>query len=333
MSVTSLDTLRVAEKNSMSLNAGIDGRDILRAVHRSVMTVESFAGAQPETFIDRCFAELTALAAMIEDDPEAEMVRKLLFNSLSVLDRSSMHRRMRVQPLGYAGDYLLIDWIYTGRICKDPIGRHWDALFHRYPGVRAVMNRKDFLRRELLAFTGQWTGRSLRVLDLGCGSARDICEAVSAVAGSAERGAPVQFRLDCVDHEPMAIRYARRLRHQMQVPAVPRWICGNALKYRPEGGYDFIWSGGLFDYLNDELARMLIRRMWRWLNPGGQIVFGNFHPRNPTRIPMELCGGWFLIHRTEEDLVALVVSAGVPREAISVAQESLGVNLFCRIRK
>lgn len=327
------DISQTTEMNLMSRDSGVCCRDILRAVHRCVMTVESFTGAESGTFMERCFAELTAVAAMLENDPEAGLVRKLLFNGLSILDRSSLHRRMRAQPLGYAGDYLLIDWIYTGRISNDPVGRYWDALCHQYPGGRAVMNRKEFLRKELLAFADRSEDRTLRVLNLGCGSARDICEAVSAVAGSAERSAPAQIRLDCVDHEPMAIRYARRLRHEMQTPAVPRWICRNALKYRPDGGYDFIWSAGLFDYLPDDLCRVLIHRMWRWLNPGGQIVFGNFHPRNPTRIPMELCGEWFLVHRAEEDLVALAVSAGVPLEAISVAQESLGVNLFCRIQK
>lgn len=281
--------------------------------------------------MDHCFTGLHGLAAMIENDFDAELVRKVLFNSLSVLDRSPLHRRMRAKPLG-PGDYLLIDQIYTGWIGDDPVGRHWDALFHQYPGVRAVMNRKEFLRQEFLVFAGRSKGKTLHVLDLGCGSARDMYEAVRAVAESAE-GNVVPIRLDCVDYEPTAIEYARRLCREMQVPADSRFICHNAVTYRPDSKYDFIWAAGLFDYLPDDLCRILIRRIWRWLNPGGRIVFGNFHPRNPTRIPMELCGGWYLIHRTEEDLIALATSAAVPLESISVVQEPLGINLFCRIQK
>lgn len=63
------------------------------------------------------------------------------------------------------------------------------------------------------------------------------------------------------------------------------------------------------------------------------MVFGNFSPRNPSRVPMELCGQWFLIHRTEDELVDLATSAGIPKNNVNIGMEPLGINLFCEVWK
>ena len=86
------------------------------------------------------------MADMLEGDPETGLVRKLLFNSLAVLDRSPLHRRMRAKPFGYTDDYLLIDWIYAGRIGNDSVGRHWDAFFRRYPGAHTGVRTRELMR-------------------------------------------------------------------------------------------------------------------------------------------------------------------------------------------
>jgi SAM-dependent methyltransferase len=97
--------------------------------------------------------------------------------------------------------------------------------------------------------------------------------------------------------------------------------------------YDLIWSAGLFDYLDDRIAALLLKKVWRNLKDGGQIIFGNFGPDNPTRNGMELVVRWYLIHRTAEDLVKLVRMSGVPFSEVSIESEPLGVNLFCVIKK
>jgi hypothetical protein len=69
------------------------------------------------------------------------------------------------------------------------------------------------------------------------------------------------------------------------------------------------------------------------LQKGGWFVFGNFSLQNPTRHGMELVGKWYLLHRSAEELIALCNAAGVPYESVEVDHESLGINLFCKIRK
>jgi len=170
---------------------------------------------------------------------------------------------------------------------------------------------------------------SCSILDARCGSCRDIYEAMSYLPSV---GSQVEF-LHCVDQDQQALEYARILLAEHRVQARIQWECFNIPQLRPQVKYDLIWLAGLFDYLSDRLAAFLLKRMWFWLKPGGRIVFGNFHPNNPSRLPMELCGQWFLIHRTEDDLLGLVKAADILGANAAVGSEPLGINLFCEIRK
>jgi SAM-dependent methyltransferase len=306
---------------------------VLVAMRRSALLIESFDGSEPASFMDECFASLHEFSQMLSGHAWQQDARDLFFRSTPVLDRSLIHRRMRHKPLGYAGDYLLIDWMYTCKTAKDRLGRVWDTLAHQYPGVQAVRNRKQYFADLLRHCVAERNPAPLSLLNLGCGSARDLRDALIALDPSSDVIRERVVQVHCVDHELLAIRYAKRLFGEMGLRLGVHWDCTNALRLRPEQKYDLIWSAGLFDYLNDDVSRLLIRRMWRRLNDGGRIVFGNFHPRNPTRVPMELCGGWYLLHRTEEDLIRIASAAGVPIGCITVEEEPLGINLFCHLRK
>jgi extracellular factor (EF) 3-hydroxypalmitic acid methyl ester biosynthesis protein len=94
-----------------------------------------------------------------------------------------------------------------------------------------------------------------------------------------------------------------------------------------------IWSAGLFDYLNNRPATLLLRRLWRWVPPGGELVIGNFSTANSTRAYMEFMGSWTLHHRTESDLASLACQAGIPDNAIRIEHEPEKVNLFLHAKR
>jgi hypothetical protein len=48
---------------------------------------------------------------------------------------------------------------------------------------------------------------------------------------------------------------------------------------------------------------------------------------------MEWCGDWFLIHRTEPEMVLLCEQAGIPRENICFDQKPLDMSIFCKAEK
>ncbi len=243
-----------------------------------------------------------------------------------MLDQSPLHWRMRRKPCGYAGDYLLLDGIHTQHIAERGKARVWDELFHLYPGAQAVRQRAQVFGQVCRTMAHD-LGRPIAVLDLGCGSGREVYAALQADGGLIER-------LRLVDLDAGALAYAQGLILSLgaQAPAIEAERL-NVLRLHAGGDHDLIWAAGLFDYLDDRAAALLIRRLWRDLRPGGRVVFGNFHPRNPSRAAMELCGQWFLIYRTAQELEALARRAGVPAENVRVFAEPLGINLFCEIKK
>jgi extracellular factor (EF) 3-hydroxypalmitic acid methyl ester biosynthesis protein len=66
--------------------------------------------------------------------------------------------------------------------------------------------------------------------------------------------------------------------------------------------HDLIYSGGLFDYLDNVTSAALVRVFAKMLNPGGSLVIGNFTKDNTTKAFCHLITNWNLIHKTETDM-------------------------------
>lgn len=219
---------------------------------------------------------------------------------------------------GYAGDFQIIDDIYTQRVSEDPMLRAWDECFHAGLAPRAVRNRKGYFKQLLSRYVGKHTGAGpLRVLNVASGPCRDVAEYFEQ-----SHSAPVH--ITCLDQDANAIAHARRLCRPFADSV--DFVQGNALKFSSERKYDLIWSAGLFDYFNDEWFVAALKRLARALAPGGSLVVGNFSPSNPQRAYMEVFCEWVLHYRNEEQLLDLAARAGLHDAAIR--QEPLGINLF-----
>lgn len=175
------------------------------------------------------------------------------------------------------------------------------------------------------------------MLDIACGPCRDVSEAIVAAKHNAGG-----CHFHCADMDPNAISYAqnvigslsRRL-SGVEAERFPTftWETANAFRMRPDRKYDLTWSAGLFDYLDERTAALLLKKMWGRTREEGEVIVGNFHVSNPDRPWMEWCGNWRLIHRTEEDMLRLCDKAGIPPDAARFHFEPLGVNMFLRVRK
>lgn len=275
---------------------------------------------------DRFFQHIDGIAEDLKNAPNRQEIEEKFYQICSQLEVSPIHRRCREKPLGYSGDYRVIDWIYTQKMAETGEARLFDQMFHIYEGAEAVRNRKDWFVKKCVELAKAKKSR-FDILDLGCGPCRDILEAYENC------GNGKHIRFHCVDHEPEAIAYARELLKEMVDRGNVTFNCTNVFRLKTKEKYDLIWSAGLFDYLDDRIAGLLIKKSWRYLREGGQFIFGNFSPRNPAREGMGLALKWYLIHRTADDLLRLVNAAGVPFKEIEIESESLGVNLFCVIKK
>jgi extracellular factor (EF) 3-hydroxypalmitic acid methyl ester biosynthesis protein len=227
------------------------------------------------------------------------------------------------KPLGYPGDFSLLDRIHAGHVSEHPAWRGWDGFFQEQAAPRAVRNRIPHFR-QLVADLSRGGGRPLRVLDLGSGPARVVAEGLRAL--------PRAFAsVTCVDLDQRALDYGARLCRDFAERVT--FQRANVLRYQPEGCYDLVWAAGLFDYFSQPRFVSTLSRLAACLGPGGALVVGNFSPDNPTRDYMELVGDWRLRHRSAAELRALAAEAGFRPAGITVDAEPEGVNLFLRAQR
>ncbi|MDN5211004.1 class I SAM-dependent methyltransferase [Fulvivirgaceae bacterium BMA12] len=259
-----------------------------------------------------------------------DMRREGVFNETDILElqqffgepmttTQTLQGQVCVKQYGYPGDFQIIDCIYTHHISPDKMLSRWDHYFQAQAASKAVRNRKEYFK-SLLAAKPENTA----VLNLVSGPCRDIAEYLQQHPGN-------KMMFDCLEFDLEAIKYAKQLldEHGITHQAI-NFIPKNIFKFEPTRRYDFIWSAGLFDYLEDEVVVEVLSGLSKILEKGGEIVIGNFHTKNPSRNYMEF-GQWYLYHRTEEQLVKLAELSGASPECIRISKESEDVNLFLHI--
>lgn len=225
------------------------------------------------------------------------------------------------KPHGYAGDFEIIDRIYSRYESADDNLRKWDTYWQNHGAANAVRNRNDYFASlvERLATRG----RALKILNVASGPGRDVFRFF-------ESHPNLDVRIDCVEQDLKAIDYAKKVceEHSDRV----RFIQQNAIKIETDENYDLVWSAGLFDYFSDRIFRRVLRKLLSFVRSGnGEVVIGNFSPANPSREYMDLFE-WKLEYRGPQRLRYLASCCGIDDNMISIEREPECVNLFLHAR-
>lgn len=229
------------------------------------------------------------------------------------------------KPHGYPGDYEIIEKIYLNAVSQDKRLKNWDIFFHTQDAPNAVRNRKQYFVQLLknLESTDKRDG-SIPVLNIASGPARDIYDFM-------EKENDGRIILDCIDHDPDSIAYAKNLCNKYLNRI--SFAEANAFKVDVQKKYRLVWSAGLFDYLDGRKFIFLLNKLIQHLEEDGEVVIGNFSDINPTRDYMEIIGDWYLYHRDPDNLVLFAEQCGINRSDIYIGKEPLGINLFLHIKK
>jgi len=226
---------------------------------------------------------------------------------------------VNTRPHGYPGDFEIIDKIYTKYISPNEKYKNWDKHIQSLDATEAVRNRKTYFKNILRKLNTQNT--NAKILNLASGPCRDLSEFFIENSNS-------NLQFHCVEMDENAIAFAKELLNDN--PKV-HFIQKNIFRFHSPEKYDLVWSAGLFDYFDDKTFVAILSRIKENVSPNGEIIIGNFHPSNTSRPIMEF-GRWFLHHRTEMQLMELAAQAGFLDKIITIEKESLGVNLFMRIK-
>ncbi|GAA4386883.1 class I SAM-dependent methyltransferase [Hymenobacter koreensis] len=250
---------------------------------------------------------------------EKEAVSGFVRNMQLLNDVKSIMGHICQKPYGYAGDFSIIDRIYTRNASREY--RKWDDYSLANSAAQAVRNRKDYFKKVV----SQKIHGQGKLLNIASGPGRDLFEYYIENPNS-------KVVTTCVELDREAIYYAGLLNKEFASKI--DFVNKNILLYKATVKFDLIWSAGLFDYFNDRQFVVVLKSISRWLEPGGEIVIGNFNQEhNPSRLYMELFGEWFLNHRTSDELMELAKQAGFKDEHINVGHEPENVNLFLHLKR
>jgi extracellular factor (EF) 3-hydroxypalmitic acid methyl ester biosynthesis protein len=251
--------------------------------------------------------------------------------------------RTYTKPLGYAGDYEMVNMILRDGWEGDSLyARIVNTWFLRQPPAVAHRNRISYLADRLAEETlrVQRAGRKARVFNLACGPAHETQRFIrDSVVSNFTDFTMLDFNLETLQHLEAAltaaqaqsgrrtsVAYVQKSVHQLFKEAGRGQRLSNAPRY------DFVYCAGLFDYLTDEVCRRLMEIMYDWVSPGGLVVATNVDPSNPLRNGMEHLLDWHLSYRSSAEFSRLVPRQADPDDA-RVITEATGTNLFLEVRK
>ena len=304
------------------------------ALIERVRTEFSAEVVQASNEIDAAFR----LAARGERDALGEYSRRYLHD---LLMQSPWMHRARHKPLGYPGDYEIMNGLYENHFAGASLfAKGVNLAFVSTPAALAVRTRKDQLKRELSSLLDAHSGgERARILSIAAGPAQEIYELL------AERHSlPCPVEIVLFDQDKRALSYSyRRLQRLVsskwkdQVTLLHlhdsiRHLLRGAAVFAGHGSFDIVYSCGLFDYLQMPSAVSLCRSLHSLVGPGGRLYVGNMVPSCQSRWVMELHLDWYLVYRERSEMLELGRMAAFESSA-EIIEEATRVNPFLLLRK
>ena len=205
------------------------------------------------------------------------------------------------KPRGYAGDAVMLDYMYSGNppLGTSPIGAAIFAVTAGCAAAQSVVARRDLLR----ALIDRAAERSARpnILAVACGHLREAAASVAVREGRASG-------IIALDQDAESLAVVERV-HARDGVRTLRESVGGLLKGRVTfADLDLAYAAGLYDYLDDRTAAALTGKLFAMLRPGGSLVVANFTPGHQARGYMTTFMDWRLICRDEAALDALALA-------------------------
>ncbi len=301
--------------------------------------------SQPDVDEEKLLGEVTLLNEAILDvcakferevsDPLTVKKAQVYFREKTnpLLSKSRTISRTRTWPQGQQGDYMTLELTYKNRPMSDGIGYYLDKYLLSSSlgvGVRERIEKMGALLKEELKIR-----RSPAVLDIACGSCREVFELAPEIIQSGAK-------FTCVDLDPDALDFSvDRLAYAGLTSDHAELIQYNALRmFDPEmaqvefGMRDIIYSIGFFDYLPDEFLTKMLHSLYMLLNPGGKLIMAykdadRYHPQ----LFHWLVDWDGFLQRTEKDFERIFKAAKIPESALSMSRVKSGVIVFYTVTK
>jgi hypothetical protein len=216
-----------------------------------------------------------------------------------------------LRPHGYMGDAELIDYLYGVDLSaklgdSSKTGQKLCLAWLSHPSGQAVRERRERI--------GHWIDEVATRIDhpdvfsLACGYLREIPASKAFSAGKLGR-------IVGLDQDVLSLEHIRNNWGVISRPELVEASAFSLLTHDNDiGTFDFIYSAGLFDYLDQRSCELLTAALFGMLKPGGQLVVGNFLGMTRGPAVMELIQDWWLVYKSSNEIKQFTVE--VPHEEI-----------------
>lgn len=253
--------------------------------------------------------------------------------------RSPFMHRVYTKPLGYAGDYEMVNMMLRNPSEGPNI---YYKLVNRLfllegPSV-AHKNRVEILHRKLesLADEAAKENRAIKILNLGCGPAVEI----QRLLRTRKMGENIEITLLDFNDKTLAYTKAMMDKISKETKSTPTLIYEQRsvdqilrqsarLSLEDSNKYDFIYCAGLFDYFSDRACSRVLKLFYKLVKPGGEVLSTNVHSDNPAIAAMEYLVEWYLVYRDEKQMADLVPEISEKK----VYCDDTGLNIFMEFWK
>ncbi len=236
-------------------------------------------------------------------------------------------RRAYEKPLGYPGDYQVMNYAYNLTLEGDTA---YAKFCHRlgtstgeFIATRMTMTKQAIAR---LCSQAAVRGRSdFKVASLGCGPAQEVANYLK----TPNIPLPVEFTLIDQDHDALSYAYNSTYPEVVRLDgkAWVRCLHATFLEFLATGRLfskldkqDLIYAVGLADYLGKKRSTRLVNDLYRNLRPGGTLIIGCMLTSDASlKWQVEYVVDWTLVHRTEAEMYELAeeVDPAAKREVIA----------------
>jgi extracellular factor (EF) 3-hydroxypalmitic acid methyl ester biosynthesis protein len=267
-----------------------------------------------------CFDQLNHEASLVDEElaPAHRAFAQAALHPLIL--RAPFVFRTYTKPLGYAGDYQMVNQILGDpREGPSTYFQVVNAAFLQTAVATAHRHRIDILVQYLhgLAQQARAAGRSFRFLQES-----DQPELLSfqLVDFSGETLDWTRERLEAVQRGT-----GRRTAIEFVHDSVHQLLKRRDTEGTGQGEFDAVYCAGLFDYLSDKVCMRLNSYFASRIRPGGRLLVTNVHSANPERFSMEHILEWYLIYRDEAKMQAILPAR---HGEAHVYTDPTGVNVF-----
>jgi hypothetical protein len=259
---------------------------------------------------------------------------------MPLLRECPLQRRAYEKPLGYAGDYLLMEgYCAESRDAPTLFGRFLSFLSHRYSLARALVLREQLLREAVRRAAMEPGDGPVRIVSLACGPGVELRRFLAEV-----HELPRPLELVLIDQDRDALQHCHRKlgevlvgMHQSRLPVhvnclqlSVRQLLDPRDPHEADpiasllGSAHLIYATGLYDYLSQPAAERLTARLYSLLQSNGRLVIGNFKVAPGSTWIGDFVLAWQLIYRTPDEMLALARRLDPEPTNVEIREDATG---------